>query len=88
MKWIDCKDQMPAKGQICLIYRPEAEKTQDNLYRVAVFTGEHFACYVQPSHWAAVTVPGILSEHRVCLLDFKNTGRFANIDLQVSEVPK
>lgn len=65
MNWIDCKEMLPKAGQLCLLYRPDAENTQDSLYRVAVFTGEHFACYVQPSHWAALTSPLLTSEHIV-----------------------
>lgn len=55
--WIDCKDRLPKAGQVCLVYRPDAPKTQDPMYRTAVFTGEHFACYVQPSHWLPLEGP-------------------------------
>ena len=55
--WIDCKNQLPKAGQVCLVYRPDAAKTQDPVYRTAVFNGEHFACYVQPSHWMPLEGP-------------------------------
>lgn len=55
--WINCKDQLPETGQICLLYRPDAPKTQDSIFKVAAYTGEHFACYVQPSHWQPITPP-------------------------------
>jgi hypothetical protein len=65
IKWIDCKAQTPIEGQLCLVYRPEAPKTQDPLFKVVVFTGQHFAGYVQPTHWCPITVPQVLSEHVV-----------------------
>jgi hypothetical protein len=55
--WIACKWRMPEPGQLCLLYRPDAPQTQDSIYRIAIYTGKHFACYVQPTHWQPLTVP-------------------------------
>ncbi len=55
--WVDCEVQKPLKGQVVLVYRPDAPQTQDPIYRTAVFNGKHFACYVQPSHWMPLEKP-------------------------------
>lgn len=52
--WIDCKDSKPDKDELVLVFRPDAAKYQDPLVRTAKFTGEHYACYVQPSHWMRI----------------------------------
>lgn len=52
--WIDCKDSQPDKDELVLVFCPDAEKYQDPLVRTAKFTGEHYACYVQPSHWMRI----------------------------------
>lgn len=68
LQWVDCKERLPKAGQVCLLYRPDAPKTQDPVYRTAMFNGEHFACYVQPSHWMPLTCPMILSKHTISVI--------------------
>lgn len=53
-QWISCKEKNPEKDELVLVFRPDAAQYYDPLVRTAKFTGEHYACYVQPSHWMRI----------------------------------
>lgn len=58
--WIDVNDRLPEPGQLVLVYRPDAPKTQDPVIRTAYYglhgrTGRYgFNCYLQPSLWMPI----------------------------------
>lgn len=62
MEWISVNDRLPEAGQMVVVYRPDAPKSCDPIYKVATFKGaprlgrEHgFDCYVAPTHWTPLT---------------------------------
>ena len=54
MSWIDCRLERPEKDELVLVFRPDAAACYDPLVKTAKFTGEHYACYVQPTHWMRI----------------------------------
>ncbi|MNJ62321.1 hypothetical protein D3C77_581600 [compost metagenome] len=54
MKWISVDDEKPEPGERVLVYRPDASDWGDPEIRIAEYTGSHYGCYVQPSHWMRI----------------------------------
>lgn len=62
--WISVNDRLPKKGQMVLVYRPEAAETDDPLIRTAIYGGQKkygfshgFSCLCTPTPWQPLPPP-------------------------------